>query len=145
MKLVAVLSLAAASVLAENVIDYTKIPGCARQCTILDQAEKGCVPPAAPATDQGIYQSCFCLSALLTPLHSSGSQCQPACSQDDAGKISLYYNDLCKGPVVKPPAPTTATTSTSTATGTATAGTAGKNRVVSGEEKEDWYVLGCCE
>jgi hypothetical protein len=136
MKLAAVLLLAAASALAESVIDYNKIPGCARQCTVLDQAEKGCVPPAAPSSNQATYQSCFCQSALLSPLRSSGSQCQPACSQEDATKISQYYTGLCNGPVVNPPSQTTGTT---TGTATATAGAIGKV-VRPGEERgKDWY------
>jgi hypothetical protein len=123
MKLSVLLLATASMAVAQTVIDYTKIPACARQqCAILDQAEKNCVPPAAPVTQQAIYQSCLCQSALLTPLHSSGSLCQTAgCSGDDAAKISQYYNALCNGRAVEPaPAATGTTTSSATTTGTGT-------------------------
>lgn len=145
MKLNALVLLAAAasSALAQSVIDYTKIPECARQCAVLDQAEKGCVPPAAQPADQATYQSCFCQSAFLTPLHSTGQQCEPGCAQEDAVKISQYYKDLCAGPVVQPPAQTTVQTSTSTtSTSTATADVA-KESTRPGEERgKEWFVLG---
>jgi hypothetical protein len=114
--------------MGQTVIDYTKLPACAKQCTVLAQAEGGCVPPAAPVTSQAIYQSCVCQSALLTQLHSSGAICQTSgCSATDATTISTYYNALCNGPVVEPAATTTttATTTSATATGTAAAGAAG--------------------
>jgi hypothetical protein len=147
MRLFLLLASAAVSAVAQTVIDYTKLPECAHTCAILDQAEKNCVPPAAPVTEQGIYQSCFCLSALLTPLKTSGSLCQQACtSQDDATKISQYYIALCNGPVVQPAAPSTststtatATATTSTATGTATAGAAGAKGVQQAKD-QSWYV-----
>jgi len=117
---------------AQSVIDYSKLPACARQCNILAQAESNCVPPAAPVTTQDIYQSCFCQSTLLTTLKTSPSLCQAAatgCSVDDADKIEQYYVALCNGPTVQPPETTTTTTTaatttsgTNTATGTAVGG-----------------------
>ncbi|KAF2280788.1 uncharacterized protein EI97DRAFT_428892 [Westerdykella ornata] len=145
MKLRALLLLAAAATLhvsAQTVMDYSKVPECARQCTILDQAEKNCVPPAAPVTDQATYQSCFCLSALLTPLHSSGSLCEQFCGADNAAKISQYYTSLCNGPVVQPPNPmttTVTTATTSTGTSTATAGAAGAKPVSSKSNGQTWW------
>lgn len=140
----ALLAVLASVLVAESVIDYSKLPDCAHQCAVLDQAEKNCVPPAAPVTDQGIYQSCLCQSALLTTLHSSGTLCQQFCSTDDANKISQYYVALCNGPVVQPPAATTIATTTRASTstsakGTATAGAAG-GTPVSTSPKSDWCV-----
>ncbi|KAF2793093.1 hypothetical protein K505DRAFT_418011 [Melanomma pulvis-pyrius CBS 109.77] len=141
MKPLLLLVLAGASAMAQSVLDYTKLPSCARQCVVLAQAEGGCIPPAAPVDTQQTYQSCVCQSALLTGLHQSGAQCQATgCSADDAAKISTYYNALCSGPVVVPaPAATTttATTSSATATGTAAAGAAGGNKTAT-QGKTDW-------
>jgi hypothetical protein len=150
MKLLGLALVAAAAAQSASVIDYSKLPECAKnQCTILSQAEANCVPPAAPVTSQAIYQSCVCQSALLTGLRSSGAQCQQTgCSAEDATKISQYYIALCAGPVVQPAAPTTTTaTGTSTTSSQATtstgkpAGTAGDaNRLHATEEKKGWYV-----
>ncbi|OCL13926.1 hypothetical protein AOQ84DRAFT_371747 [Glonium stellatum] len=112
---------------AQTVIDYSKLPACARQCGVLSQAETGCVPPAAQTTNQATYQSCFCQSAFLTTLKTSPSLCEPACDAADAAAIENWYVALCNGPVVEPAAATTtttttATTATGTATGTALAG-----------------------
>ena len=133
----ALAGLKVASVAAESVIDYTKIPYCAIHCNVLAQAEQGCVPPAAPVLDQATYQSCFCLSALLVPLHLSGQPCQPACNPEDATSISQYYNSLCAGPVVTPPARTTTTTQTGQG-GTATDTAADKPYVFVEPEEPDW-------
>ncbi|KAF2740320.1 hypothetical protein EJ04DRAFT_548380 [Polyplosphaeria fusca] len=147
MKKLALLLAAAALATAQSVIDYSKLPQCARGCTVLQQAESNCLPPAAPVSQQAIYQSCVCQSTLLTQLHASGSQCQQTgCSSDDAQKISQYYIALCNGPVVQPPATTTtatgtgtATTTSSTATGTANSEGAGGNKVATSQEKPSWF------
>lgn len=147
MRLLLLVSLAAATAVAQTVIDYSKVPDCARQCTVLGQAETGCVPSGgAPVTDQNTYQSCFCQSALLTTLKTSGALCQSVCSPDDATKISQFYVSLCNGPVQPAPAATTtvATTTPSTATtstqtgGTTNGATAGNNVVSS--TKKSWYA-----
>jgi hypothetical protein len=145
MRRLLVVALYIGSAMAQTVLDYSKLPACAKQCTVLAQAEGGCVPPAAPVTSQGIYQSCVCQSALLTQLHTSGAVCQTTgCSADDAAKITTYYNALCAGPVVEPaPTTTLVTTSSSTATGTATAGAAGGVKNAS-TAKTDWCVERSC-
>jgi hypothetical protein len=136
-----VVALYIGSAIGQTVLDYSKLPACAKQCTVLAQAEGGCVPPAAPVTSQGIYQSCVCQSALLTQLHTSGAVCQATgCSADDAAKITTYYNALCAGPVVQPAQTTTLAT---TATGTATAGAAGGVTKATGA-KTDWCVERSC-
>ena len=114
-----------ATLLASN------LPACAQQCPVLLQAQAGCVPPAAPVTDQAIYQSCFCQSALLTQLPTSNI-CAPQCSAEDIGTIQAWFNGLCAqgAPVATPnPIPTTPATTisatnlgaTNTAVSTATA------------------------
>lgn len=73
----------------------TDLPICVQQCVILQQAQTGCVPPAAPVTDQAIYQSCFCESALLRPLSATPSTVCPACSPADLGTLQTWYSGLC--------------------------------------------------
>ncbi|KAF2710355.1 hypothetical protein K504DRAFT_454657 [Pleomassaria siparia CBS 279.74] len=141
MKLLALLAMAVASastVFAQSVLDYSKMPACARQCTVLAQAEGGCVPPGAQVSTQATYQSCVCQSAFLTTLHSSGAVCQATgCSADDAAKITTYYNALCAGPVVEPTM-TTTTSTTSAATGTGTADAAGETTSATNKGKPSW-------
>ncbi|KAF2653182.1 hypothetical protein K491DRAFT_680689 [Lophiostoma macrostomum CBS 122681] len=92
-----------------HVLDFSRMPACAQHCSVLHDADSGCVPPSAPVTNQETYQQCVCASTLLTSLHSSGALCQAFCSSDDSSAISQYYNSLCKGPVVYPGSSSTAT------------------------------------
>lgn len=109
---------------AQTIIPPT-IPYCAQSCSILLDAQRGCVPPAAPVQDQGIYQSCFCLSALLTQLPSSPSAVCPACPSGDLVQLQSWFSDLCKqgSPVtsVSAPTPTTFLVSSTTARAVPTA------------------------
>jgi hypothetical protein len=144
MKLLAALLVAAASAVAESVLDFNQMPACAENCATLGNAESSCVPPNAPVTNQATYQSCVCASALLTSLYSSDTLCQAFCSADDASTIAQYYKSLCAGPVVYPSTSTATTstassTTTSTGTGTATAGAAGTGPMDS-SANTSWYV-----
>lgn len=107
---------------AQTIIPPT-IPVCAQTCPILLDAQRNCVPPAAPVSNQGIYQSCFCLSALLTQLPSSPAVVCPTCSSGDQGLLQTWFGDLCKqgGPVNSVPAPTTNIVSSTTAKAAPTA------------------------
>jgi hypothetical protein len=98
----------------------------------------GCVPPAAPVTNQGIYQSCVCQSALLTALHGSGAPCEQFCSTDDATAISQYYIALCNGPVVAPAPTGTETTAPTTGIPTNTAAAGAGNGVKNNTNKPTW-------
>lgn len=145
MKSALLLAWAATSlVVAESVVNFSQLPECARsKCVVLADADSNCVPPKAPPTNQGIYQSCLCSSDLLISLKTAGTICQTAgCSPEDAGKISQYYKDLCAGPVVQPQpttaAPTTATTTTGTATNRATAGAAGGTGTLLNQPEPSW-------
>ncbi|KAF2181602.1 hypothetical protein K469DRAFT_260696 [Zopfia rhizophila CBS 207.26] len=149
MRSLSIALLAAASALAQSVIDYTKLPDCARQCAVLQQAEGSCVPPAAPVTNQATYQSCVCQSTLLTTLHSSGFPCQQnlqgqqICAAADANKISQYYIGLCNGPVVQPSGTTMTTQATTTGTATAAA-SSGTNAAAGVQPRPtdnyDWFA-----
>lgn len=134
---------------AQTIIPPT-IPVCAQTCTILLDAQRGCVPPAAPVTSQEIYQSCFCLSALLTQLPSSPSVICPACSSVDQGLLQSWFSDLCKpgAPVnsVPAPAPTTVLVSSTTAgaapTATSNSSAAGGSTISTGPptDNRSWWV-----
>jgi len=96
------------------------LPACAAHCALLQSAQTGCVPPAAPQSSQTIYQSCFCQSALLTPLKSGGTNICPAqCDSTDYAAIVSWYNGLCgSGKVV-----TNSVSSTSSIASTSTLAT----------------------
>ncbi|RMJ28625.1 integral membrane protein [Aspergillus sp. HF37] len=72
-------------------------PACGLSCTVLQKAQDGCVPPAAPKTGQSTYVSCFCESALISPLHSNpNSVCQDVCkSASDRSLLQDWYNNFC--------------------------------------------------
>jgi hypothetical protein len=72
-------------------------PACGLSCTVLQKAQDGCVPPAAPKTGQSTYVSCFCESALISSLHSNpDSVCQNACkSASDRALLQDWYNNFC--------------------------------------------------
>ena len=88
-----------------------QLPSCAQGCTLLNQAQSACVPPAAPATNQATYQSCFCQSAYLRTLYQSpNGVCDANCGQSDLVKIQQWYTGLCKSGA---PAATQSSSSTS--------------------------------
>lgn len=93
------------------------LPSCANTCTALYNAQDACVPPAAPVTNQAIYQSCFCQSAYLAPLYTSpAGVCDQACGGADLTKIQSWYKGLCgqRAAGAVAPVPSSATMSTST-------------------------------
>ena len=74
----------------------TSLPACAQTCPVLIQAQSGCIPPAAPITNQATYQSCFCQSGYLTSLKTSSTNiCAPQCSDPDFTTIDSWYKGLC--------------------------------------------------
>lgn len=75
----------------------TNLPSCAQSCTVLQQGQTGCVPAGgAPQASQGIYQSCFCQSALLTQLYSNTAvQLCSNCDAGDMATIQNWYQTYC--------------------------------------------------
>lgn len=106
------------------------LPACALECTTLQNAQTGCIPPAAPITNTGTYQNCFCQSALLTSLKSAPSTniCSTWCDAADWASIDTWYVGLCGTESDTTAATattlTTSTTAASTGTGTGTTSTA---------------------
>ena len=81
---------------AQTTLLSPTLPVCAPACPVLIQAQSGCVPPAAPVTNQATYQSCFCQSGYLTSLKSSSNNiCAPQCSDSDFAAIESWYKGLC--------------------------------------------------
>ncbi|KAF1815008.1 hypothetical protein P152DRAFT_242265 [Eremomyces bilateralis CBS 781.70] len=110
--------------LAQTVIDASKLPQCAVDCAALNQANTGCVPPSAPVTDQGIYQSCMCQSTFLVTLYSTpDGVCDAECtSSGDRQRLKEWYVGLCTGGVVVTPAGGKPTATTKGGQSTSTAG-----------------------
>lgn len=77
-------------------IPPTGLPGCAQTCPLLVQAQTGCVPPAAPVTDQSNYLSCFCQSGYLSGLRSgTANVCAPQCTDAEFAAIAAWYKTDC--------------------------------------------------
>ena len=73
------------------------LPSCAQQCTVLQQGQTGCTPAGgAPVSNEAIYQSCFCQSALLTQLYSNNAvQLCSSCPANDMNTIQNWYKNYC--------------------------------------------------
>jgi hypothetical protein len=122
-------SLLAASAAAQQLLLYgdSALPTCAQQCTVLQNAQAGCIPPAAPVTDNTIYESCFCQSGYLAPLKAAGSTlCADVCGAADVAKVATWYQSNCadNGVAAAAKVSTGAGTSTTAATAMSTAATA---------------------
>jgi len=119
------LSLASVAV-AQTVLVYgdNALPTCAQSCTLLQQAQSACVPPAAPVTDQATYQSCFCQSGYLTTLKTSAAGvCDTACGSSDQQQVQTWYLSTCQLGTTDAAAtvtPAGASTSAATVAGTST-------------------------
>lgn len=74
-----------------------QLPTCAQQCTLLNTAQSGCTPPAAPVSGQSTYQSCFCQYTLISALYTNPSAvCGTVCtSAADLKQIQSWYSTLC--------------------------------------------------
>ncbi|KAJ5171209.1 uncharacterized protein N7500_003992 [Penicillium coprophilum] len=83
----AISALAADSILPTSA--SSKFPQCGLSCNTLTVAQTSC-----EAGEASTWTSCFCQSALLTGLKSSGSICS-ACSAADQTTLSTWYNNYC--------------------------------------------------
>ena len=93
-------SLPAPYAFAQEVLDFGILPACAGACPSLTDAQASCVPPAAPATDQTTYESCFCQSAFLQPLFTSpNGVCDAFCAQPELDRIWQWFTGLCQNGV----------------------------------------------
>jgi hypothetical protein len=111
------------TVLSQQVLDPGALPSCALSCGLLTDAQKVCVPPAAPATDQATYKSCFCASDFLAGNLKQGKVdglCQPECNAADMGRVLEWFNGFCGAPATGAvPAPIAPVVGTPTVTSNA--------------------------
>ncbi|KAJ5143276.1 Integral membrane protein [Penicillium bovifimosum] len=112
-----------------------KFPQCGLSCAPLTNAQSSC-EAGTPAS----WTSCFCESALLTGLKSSGSICA-SCSAADQSKLSTWYNEYCVSGGKQPESPQPATTTISAASATATdaSSTSSASQPFATEEKKSWW------
>lgn len=98
----------------------SSFPACGLSCSVLFSAQDSCTA----AADQSTWVSCFCQSALLTSLKTSGSVC-PNCDAADQALVSTWYNDYCSSggtdtgastPATSAPASTPATSAPASTT-----------------------------
>ncbi len=103
---------------AQTLLDFSVLPACAQGCTLLQQAQGACVPPAVPAGDQAAAQGCFCQSAYLRTLYQSpNGVCDAFCGQPDLVSIQGWYVGLCQAGVPTTTAPAPGATETPAASG----------------------------
>jgi hypothetical protein len=158
MRLLAVVASLVVAASAQQLLVYSDsaLPACAQQCTVLQNAQTGCIPPAAPVTDATIYESCFCQSGYLTTLKAAGSTiCSDVCGASDVAKIASWYQSNCADNGVAAAArvssgtPTDSTSATGVSTvastvPTTTAGSSSSSQSSSSshntEAHHDWYV-----
>ncbi|THW32208.1 hypothetical protein D6D19_09739 [Aureobasidium pullulans] len=156
MRLLAIVASLAASAMAQQLLVYSDsaLPSCAQQCTILQNAQTGCIPPAAPVTDAVIYESCFCQSGYLTPLKAAGSTlCSDVCEAADVAKIATWYQSNCAdngvaaaaqvsaGTTTDPAATRSASTiASSPPTSTSTGGTQSSSSAQDADPHHDCYT-----
>lgn len=117
-------------------------PECGLSCTVLTQAQTSC-----EAAGQSTWVSCFCQSALLTSLKTSGSLCTSCTSASDQALLSTWYNNYCSsGGQDTGSSDTTTTVSTDAATATSAAATASAtagqstSNTSAANENKSWYV-----
>ena len=65
-------------------------PQCGVDCSLLQQAQDSCT-----AGPEASWTSCFCESAMLTSLKSSGNICTSCTSTTDQSLLSTWYNNYC--------------------------------------------------
>ncbi|KAF3387711.1 hypothetical protein F1880_001372 [Penicillium rolfsii] len=112
-------------------------PQCGLSCTVLTQAQSSC-----EAAAESTWVSCFCQSALLTTLKTSGSLCSSCTSSSDQSLLSTWYNNYCNsngqdtGSTSTTTDTTTAATSASTATATAGKSTSNTSAV---DQNKSWW------
>lgn len=137
------LSLYASTSAAANILPSaasSSFPQCGLSCTALTQAQSSC-----EAAAESTWVSCFCQSALLTTLKTSGSLCSSCTSSSDQSLLSTWYNDYCNsngkdtGSTSTTTDTTTATATNSASTGTATAVQSTSNTSAADQNKS-WYV-----
>ncbi|KAG9959709.1 hypothetical protein KCU61_g7254, partial [Aureobasidium melanogenum] len=158
MRLVGIVASLAAAASAQQLLVYgdSALPSCAQQCTILQNAQTGCIPPAAPVTDATIYESCFCQSGYLTTLKAAGSTiCSDVCDASDVAKIASWYQSNCADNGVAAAAKvsagattdststtpaSTATSSQSTSTSTSSSSSQGTSSSQDADPHHDWWT-----
>jgi hypothetical protein len=107
-----------------SVIEYDKLPSCARSCKVLETSELNCLPPAAPVSSQAIYKDCVCQSGYIRSLHASGEICRQVCNDEDDLMIYHYYNTLCGTAHVMPSSMSTTAAASSTSAAVSSTATA---------------------
>lgn len=124
------------SLASSQTLISSTLPACVQQCPILQEAQAGCIPPAALVTDQSTYQSCFCQSAFLTSLAANPSSICPTCPPVDLTTLQTWFTGFCTAGAPLPTSTTSSTSSSPTTTvptaaspGPTTQNTAGESTI----------------
>lgn len=94
------------------------------------------MPPAAQVTNQETYVSCFCQSALITQLHSTGNGvCDAECTNpSDRSLLQTWYNNYCQSGGNAP------TSTTTTAADPPSTTTSSVRTTPQWDAPQPWYV-----
>lgn len=112
----------------------SSFPQCGLSCSVLTSAQDSCTASA----DQSTWFSCFCQSALLTTLKTSGSICSN-CDASDQALVSTWYNNYCSSGGTDTGASTTTTSAASSPSpSTASASSSSSASVSTTEQTKGW-------
>lgn len=90
-------------ILSASATSDDAFPSCAVNCSLLQQAQAKCVPPAAPENnDYETIASCFCESSLIDRLdRGSDDVCDDVCTASDRALLHAWYGRYCAGKNIK--------------------------------------------
>ncbi|KAK4248215.1 hypothetical protein C7999DRAFT_40620 [Corynascus novoguineensis] len=73
------------------------LPACVSSCGVLYDVNGGCVPPAVPAADASVYESCFCNDPRLAAFKTGpNGVCDAACTNAaDLTSIRDWFTGFC--------------------------------------------------
>ncbi|KAF7719078.1 Uncharacterized protein PECH_000262 [Penicillium ucsense] len=113
-------------------------PECGLSCTPLTQAQASCESGA-----QATWVSCFCQSALLPTLKTSGSLCTSCTAPADQALLSTWYNAYCNSNGQNTgntsPSADTASTTAAVASPTASSSNSISNHASTSEVQLSWW------
>lgn len=117
----------------------SSFPQCGLSCSVLTSAQDSCTASA----DQSTWFSCFCQSALLTSLKTSGSVCSN-CDASDQALVSTWYNNYCSsggtdtGANTNPPAAAAPSPSPSSSSDSSDSSASSSSSSSPTEQKKSW-------
>ncbi|RYP57086.1 hypothetical protein DL769_009706 [Monosporascus sp. CRB-8-3] len=109
-----------------TIVPFASLPSCALECGPLYDANGACVPPAVPANDASVYNTCFCNNAALQGLgQGTSGVCENQCNEQGLSGIRDWFTSFCAQNAAAPTTTGTSSTSSATSSGSIPAGQQG--------------------